>query len=141
VTSTRDAEVPAGIVFCLRAEGPHASKPTESGYPLAPYYLVHVSEDGSVLLPYTQAKRVLDQLKRAALGRDLPDSDACARFDRATHGGEDMSHAQRSLAAAVASIVGKTEERAVASLFSPGGTHALHGEVAAFMVVLPDVEA
>lgn len=149
VTSTRDAEVPTGIVFCLRAEGPHASKPTESGYPLAPYYLVHVNEDGSVLLPYTQAKRVLDQLKRVALGRDLPDSDACARFDRATHDGEDMSHAQRSLAAAVASVVGKNEERAVASLFSTGGTHALQGEfagsndfeVAAFMVVLPDAEA
>jgi SNF2 family DNA or RNA helicase len=148
VTSTRDAEVPAGIVFCLRAEGPHASKPADLGYPLAPYYLVHVGEDGSVLLPYTQAKRVLDRLKRATLGRDMPDSDACARFDRATHDGEDMSHAQRSLAAAMASIVGKSEERAVASLFSPGGTHALQGEfagssdfeVAAFMVVLPDIE-
>ena len=41
-----------------------------------------------------------------------------------------MRHAQRLLAAAVASIVGKGEERAVASLFSPGGTHALKGEFA-----------
>jgi hypothetical protein len=45
----------------------------------------------------------------------------------------------------VASVVGKNEERAVASLFSPGGTHAMKGEFAgtgdfevlAFMVVLP----
>ena len=56
-----------------------------------------------------------------------------------------MLHAQRQLSAAVASIVGKSEERAVASLFSPGGTHALKGEFAgvsdfevlAYLVVLP----
>ena len=58
--------------------------------------------------------------------------------------GEDMRPAQRLLAAAVASIVGKSEERALASLFSPGGTHALKGEfagindfeVVAFLAVL-----
>ena len=56
-----------------------------------------------------------------------------------------MRHAQKLLASAVASVVGKAEERAVASLFSPGGTHAMKGEFAgagdfevlAFMVVLP----
>jgi hypothetical protein len=55
-----------------------------------------------------------------------------------------MRHAQKLLAASVASVVGKNEERAVASLFSPGGTHAIKGEFAgsndfevlAFMVVL-----
>lgn len=59
-------------------------------------------------------------------------------------------HADRSGAAlwAVASVVGKTEERAVASLFSPGGTHALKGEFAgsddleviAYLVELPEAE-
>jgi hypothetical protein len=51
--------------------------------------------------------------------------------------------------AAVASVVGKNAERAVASLFTPGGTHALVGEfagindfeVVAFLVVLPEQEA
>ena len=41
-----------------------------------------------------------------------------------------MRHAQRLLAAAVGSVVGKTEQRAVASLFAPGGTHILAGEFA-----------
>jgi hypothetical protein len=43
-------------------------------------------------------------------------------------------------------VVGKTEERAVASLFTSGGTHALAGEfagmddfeVAALLVILPE---
>ena len=144
VTTSIDADIPPGVIFCLRAEGPAAHKAKESDYPLAPHYLVHVGDDGAVLLPYTQAKRILDRLKRLALGRDLPDAGACARFDKATKHGEDMRHAQKLLAASVASVVGKNEERAVASLFSPGGTHAIKGEFAgsndfevlAFMIVL-----
>jgi hypothetical protein len=144
VTTTAEAGIAPGIIFCLRAEGDAAKRTIEAGYPLAPYYLVHVGEDGAVLLPYTQAKQTLDTLKRLCLGRDLPDAGACARFDRATRQGEDMRAAQRLLSAAVASVVGRTEERAIASLFSPGGTHAMSGEfagitdfeVVAFLVVL-----
>ena len=145
VTTTPDEEVPPGMVFCLRAEGAAATRSVEPGYPLAPHYLVHVGDDGTVHLPVTQTKHILDRLKRLCLGRDLPDVAACARFNETTHGDRDMSHAQRLLAAAVASIVGKSEERAVASLFSPGGTHPIGNEfagindfeVVAFLVVLP----
>ncbi len=149
VTTSIDADIPPGVIFCLRAEGPAAHKAKESDYPLAPHYLVHVGDDGAVLLPYTQAKRILDRLKRLAIGRVLPDAGACARFDKATKHGEDMRHAQKLLAASVASVVGKNEERAVASLFSPGGTHAIKGEFAgsndfevlAFLIVLAEGDA
>jgi hypothetical protein len=87
----------------------------------------------------------LDRLKRLSMGRDLPDASAAARYARTTRHFEDMRRAQEQLAAAVASIAGKSEERAVASLFSPGGTHAMKGEFAgmndfevqAYLVVLP----
>lgn len=146
VTTTHEAEIPHGIVFCLRAEGPAATHISHSGYPIAPYYLVHVSDNGSVLLPYTQAKQTLDRLKQLCMGRLLPDETAYARFDSATKGGVDMHHAQSLLSHAMGSVVGKSEERAVASLFSPGGTHALPREfsgmdafeVVAFLVVLPE---
>ncbi len=36
----------------------------------------------TVLLPFTQAKQVLDRLKKLCIGRDLPDAGACARFDQ-----------------------------------------------------------
>jgi len=145
VTTSNDADIAAGVIFCLRAEGANVGKTIDPAYPLAPNYLVHVGEDGTVLLPYTQAKRILDRLKRLSLGRDLPDASACARFDQTTKDGEDMRAAQRLLASAVASVVGKSEERAVASLFTPGGTHAVRGEfagtsdfeVVAYLVVLP----
>ena len=145
VTTSIDADIAPGVIFCLRAEGAVAGKGQTSDYPLAPIYLAHVGDDGAVLLPYPQAKRILDRLKRLALGRELPDEGACTKFDKQTRQGEDMRHAQKLLSAAVASVVGKNEERAVASLFSPGGTHAMKGEFAgsndfevlAFMVVLP----
>ncbi|WP_027477931.1 helicase-related protein [Curvibacter gracilis] len=149
VATSNDVDIPPGVIFCLRAEDSAAEKAIDPSYPLAPHYLVHASDDGTVLLPYTQAKTTLDRLKRIALGRDLPDASASARFDRATKHGEDMRHTQKLLSASVASIVGKSEERAVASLFSPGGTHAMKGEFAgsndfevlAYMVILPGTGA
>ena len=149
VTTSIDADIEPGIIFCLRAEGPGAAKAqtgsSAGDYPLAPTYLAHVGDDGFTVLGYPQAKRILDRLKRLALGRELPDLGASSRHDKQTRNGEDMRHAQKLLASAVASVVGKAEERAVASLFSPGGTHAMKGEFAgdgdfevlAFMVVLP----
>jgi len=149
VTTTNETEIAPGIIFCLREEGAAAKRTAEAGYPLAPHFLVHVGEDGTVLLPYTQAKHILDRLKRSCLGRDLPNAGACARFYKTTKQGEDMRTAQRLLAAAVASIAGKNEERAVASLFTPGGTHVMRGEfagindfeVVAYLVVLPEATA
>ena len=146
VTTAPEVEVPPGIIFCLRAEGDAAQHTAESGYPLAPHYLVHVGDDGTVLLSYLQAKRILDHLKRVCVGRDLPDARSIKRFEKATKQGEDMQYAQRLLSAAVSSVVGKTEERAVASLFTPGGTYALKGEFAgmndfeviAYLVILPE---
>ena len=93
---------------------------------------------------WTEAKR----LKKLCIGRDLPDAEACQRFDKTTRMGRDMEPYQKLLARAVSSIVGKSQERAVASLFSPGGTHAMKGEfagindfeVVAFVVILPDGE-
>ncbi|MHC4892561.1 MAG: helicase-related protein [Planctomycetota bacterium] len=145
ITTSRDADIEPGVIFCLRAEGPAAARAAEPGYSLAPHYLVHVGEDGTVLLPYPQTKQILDRLKRLCIGRDIPDAIACERFDEETDRGKDMRKPQQLLATAVASVVGKTEERAVASLFTPGGTHAMRGEfagnedfeVAAFFVVLP----
>jgi len=98
-----------------------------------------------VLLPYTQAKRVLDRLKRLCAGRSLADAAACQRHDKATQNGQHMQAAQRLLAQAIASIAGKSTERAVASLFTPGGTHARAGEfagsndfeVVAWLAILP----
>ena len=138
-----DNAIPPGVIFCLRAEG-DAAQAADANYPLHPHYLVHVGENGDVLLSHTQAKQALDHLKKLCISRDAPEVEACEWFDKATRFGRDMKPYQKLLSRAVAAIVGKQEERAVASLFSPGGTHAIKGEfagssdfeVVAFLVVL-----
>jgi SNF2 family DNA or RNA helicase len=139
-----DTSIRPGAIFCLKAVGEAALSSVEAGYPLAPHYVVHVGDDGAIVLPYTQAKAVLDALQKLCVGRDLPDEGACKRFDKATRKGEDMAHYCKLLSSAVNSILGKREERAVASLFTPGGTHGITGEfqginefeVIAYVVVL-----
>lgn len=128
VVTSPEVGIPPGVVFCLRSDAKEAAG--SGGYPLAPHYLVHVGEDGSVLLAHPQVKRILDRLKRLCIGRDLPDAAAHAAFDRETRLGQDMTRMVRLLAAAVGSVCGKQEERAVESLFVPGGTHGLEGEFA-----------
>lgn len=143
--SGADSVIPPGVVFCLRAVGEAAIKGIEPGYPLSPHYLVHVGDDGAVHLTYTEAKHVLDRLKKLCIDAEEIDEEACKAFDTSTRDGENMTVIQKQLAAAVASITGKKEERAVASLFTPGGTHAQKGEfagindfeVVAYLVVLP----
>ena len=150
VTTTQTGEsIPPGIVFCLRAVGDAAVNMIEPGYPLAPHYLIHLGDDGTILLPFTQAKQTLDRLKKLCMGRDLSEVGACTRFDKITKDGKDMSAPQDILAKAVASIIGKKEERAVASLFTPGGTNVKKGEfqgindfeVVAFLVILSEAAA
>lgn len=144
--SNGNSAIPPGIVFCLRAIGEPVANVAESGYPLAPHYLVHVSDDGSLLLPFSQAKQILDRLKKLCTGQDIPDALACARFDQSTLDGKDMTLPQDLLSKAIASVVGKKEEKAVASLFSTGGTRAQKGEfagindfeVVAWLAVLPE---
>ena len=42
VTTSTEAEIAPGIIFCLRAEGDAAKRSAEAGYPLGAQYLVHV---------------------------------------------------------------------------------------------------
>lgn len=146
VTTTRDITIAPGIVFCIRAEGEAAGSVTDQGYPLAPHYLIHVGDDGSTILPYAQVKAIMDSLKRLCVGKDIQDEGAYARFEATSKKGSEMGHVQKLLSSAIASVVGKKEERAAASLFSPGGTYALKGEFAgmndfevmSYLVILPE---
>lgn len=151
ITESKITDTPVilpGVIFCLCAVGEAAVRDIEPGYPLSPHYLVHIGEDGTTLLSYTQTKHALDLIKRLCIDASAVNAAACIRFDKATKSGTNMSMIQKQLAAAVASVTGKKEERAVASLFSPGGTHAQKGEFAgindfeviAYLVVLPPQE-
>lgn len=108
-----------GAVFCLKDMSGKA--PVESGYSLAPYYLVFVDDDGKVQLNYTQPKQILDMLKKECIGFPSPQETAVAEFNRKTQSGENMQHYQQLLEAAVVGIVGQQQEQGIKSLFQRGG--------------------
>jgi SNF2 family DNA or RNA helicase/chaperonin cofactor prefoldin len=109
-----------GVIFCLKNEGTQTVSDTT--YALSPYYLVYVSNDGSVVLQFTQTKKILDLLKKISIHGKSVDNKATARFSRLTRSGSDMSRYQHLLSKAVQALTGAAEERGVESLFSPGGT-------------------
>lgn len=145
VVTTDETGLPPGVVFCLRAEGAAARDAIDPGYPLAPHFLVHVGAKGRVLLGHPQARQIMEGLKRIGAKHQTVDAEAHARYDKATRRGRDMDAVRAKLDEAVTSITGRRQERAVESLFSPGGTIPVKGtadtddfEVLAFLVVLPE---
>jgi hypothetical protein len=124
VVTSPGPDVPPGTIFCLEAQGTAAELPLQPGYPLAPYYLVHVGTDGEILVGFNEVLQVLGRLKAVAVGRESVDPLAASRLDAATYSGRDMSVVTERLASAVRSLVGESQQRVASSLFNPGGTQA-----------------
>ena len=117
----------SGVIFCLKNIHQHNGKAQQTvqvddNYPLAPYFLVYVSDKGVLELNFTQSKKVLDLMKRQAFTHADIDSPAIEQLNTATKNGRNMEHYQHLLAVAVDSIAGKSEEKGVESLFTKGGT-------------------
>ncbi|AEJ00217.1 helicase domain-containing protein [Nitrosomonas sp. Is79A3] len=112
-----------GVIFCLKniRKGKEAVQ-VDDNYPLAPYFLVYVSDNAVIELNFTQSKKVLDLLKRQAFTHTEVDQAAAEQVNNRTKQGRDMEHHQHLLAVAVDSIAGKSEEKGVESLFAKGGT-------------------
>ncbi|ACN18033.1 putative DNA/RNA-dependent helicase, SNF II family domain protein (plasmid) [Desulforapulum autotrophicum HRM2] len=113
-------ELSPGVIFCLKNEG--AQTVSDTTYALSPYYLVYVSNDGSVILQFTQTKKILDLLKKMSIHGKSINGGATTRLSSLTRKGSDMSHYRNLLSKAVQALTGAAEERGVESLFSPGGT-------------------
>lgn len=135
-------DLPPGALFVLRAETPAALAAIDDGDPLKPHALIYVGADESVILPPSAPKRALDLLRLAAATTPEQSAAAWARFDKQTKGGDRMERWQRLLAAALAAVSGKAEERAVDALFLRGGAGVAGGgdlddwEVVAWLPVI-----
>ena len=137
-------EFQPGAIFCLKDMSGKA--PVESGYSLAPYYLVFVADDGSIQLNFNQPKQVLDVLKKECVGFSTPQASAIGKFNQKTQSGKNMRHYQDLLEKAVVAVVGKEQEQGIQTLFQRGGIR-LSGdadrriddfEVVAFIALLGD---
>ncbi|RLV68188.1 DNA/RNA helicase, superfamily II, SNF2 family [Streptomyces sp. CBMAI 2042] len=133
-----------GAVFLLRVRDNAFA--FSKAYPLAPYVLAYVTDDGELAHPIEEPKLALDVLRHHCLGSTEPDSTVLAEFGKATRSGRSMKHYRDLLDVVVRAASGKTEESMVASLFSPGpsqlGTDASAPgleavDVVAWLAVIP----
>jgi hypothetical protein len=106
----------SGAVFLLRVR--EDAFGFSQAYPLAPYVLAFVRDDGTLAHAIEEPKLALDVLRRHALDRAEPDDAAIADFDAATGRGRDMNHYRTLLSAAVEAASGHAEQKLAASIFS-----------------------
>ncbi len=115
-----NGEFVAGAIFCLKDI--HGKVEFDANYALAPYYIVYVAENGDIVFNHPQGKKSLDIFKKlCAMNKEL-DSKSIEALNAQTKNGKDMGAYQYMLECAMQSIVGKTEEKGVESLFARGGT-------------------
>lgn len=96
---------------------------------LHPFYMVYISDDGSVICDHLQPKKLLDVMRHVCKGQDKPNKELCAIINKETCDGRKMQHYSDLLANAIDSIITVKEESDIESLFSVGETTALLSDV------------
>ena len=133
----------AGVIFVLKNVNKDVN--IQNRNRLHPFYLVYVGSDGKVITNHLQPKDTLDVMRHLARGKAAPDNAFCARFNKATNDGRNMSKTSALLEDAIRSVIDAKDESDIDSFFGGGQTTFLSGgfsglddfELICFMVVLP----
>ncbi len=137
------ATVRAGAFFLLKS---HADIKADKSYPYAPYYLLHVADDGTVTPQFRDIKEMLTLLQVATYGRHKVVEAEQVAYDKRTRRGEDMAHYTKLLSAAVRELMGEEKVTIARSVFSGGKSMVGRGrtargvddvEVIAWLAILP----
>ncbi|WP_315115483.1 helicase-related protein [uncultured Clostridium sp.] len=113
-------QIRPGVIFTLKQVN-HNAKPEESNS-LYPYYMVYIYQDGTIRYNYIHTKKILDFYRKLCSGKKEVLTQIVKAFNSETNDGRDMKRYSSLLEAAIDNIIGKKEEKGVASLFSKGGT-------------------
>jgi hypothetical protein len=119
--------VQSGAIFILKNRNSDIN--IDKNNLLHPFYMVYLADDGSVICDHLHPKQLLDVMRHACKGKFTPNKPLCALFNRETADGRKMNHYSDLLHTAIDSIISVKEESDIDSLFSPGETSALQGEI------------
>ncbi|MCD8099385.1 MAG: SNF2-related protein [Oscillospiraceae bacterium] len=131
-----------GVVFVLKNVNEHIN--IENQNRLHPFYMVYIGMDGEVITNHLQPKETLDIIRHLAKGKSSPDKNLCAKFNKATNNGKNMSKISQLLEDAIMTIIDAKDEGDIDSFFGGGQTTFLSGgfsglddfELICFMVVV-----
>jgi SNF2 family DNA or RNA helicase len=111
-----------GVIFCLEHKLSEGSADANRAInPLHPYYLVYLRDDGEVRYGFAQPKQILELYRQLCTGHSEALEALCQRFDHETSNGEDMTHYNGLIEAAVASLSKSYKARAASVLQQRGG--------------------
>lgn len=113
-------QIKPGVIFTLKQVN-NNEKPEESNS-LYPYYMVYVYDDGIVKYNYIHAKKILDFYRKLCSGKNRVLPEVVKLFNEETDNGKNMKKYSGLLEECIDNIIGKKEEKGVASLFTKGGT-------------------
>lgn len=116
-----------GVIYILKNR--NTSVNIDKKNLLHPFYMVYITDDGTVICDHLQPKKLLDVMRHVCKGRNKPNQELCAVINKETSDGRKMQHYSELLANAIDSIISVKEESDIDSLFSMGETTALLGEV------------
>ena len=119
--------VPAGVIFILKNRNNGVN--IDHTNLLHPFYMVYLSDEGKVRCNHLSPKRLLDTMRLACKGKDVPDLKLCQQFNKETKDGYRMDTYSHLLQKAVESIITVKDESDIDSLFSEGNTTALTHKV------------
>ncbi|MGJ0333186.1 SNF2-related protein [Aliarcobacter cryaerophilus] len=111
-----------GVIYCIKMLG-NVDTSSNDKYSLEPYYLIFVDENGEIKLDFSNAKIILDFMKKMSSGNDTPSKDLFDSFRVETKNQKYMEYYIDGLNKAIESIIGKKEEKGISTLFSRGGTN------------------
>ncbi len=120
-------DVKPGVIFILKNRNNEVNIGKTNQ--IHPFYMVYLSDDGTMLCDHLSPKKLLDTMRHACKGKHEPVKELCKQFNRETKDGKDMRHYSDLLQQAINSIIEVKAESDIDSLFSPGETTALQGDV------------
>jgi len=136
--------VKPGAIFLLKARNDRVH--FADRYPLAPYFLAYVTNDGEMPHLIQEPKFALDVLRTHAATATAPDPEVMAKFAQATKNGKAMGRYRELLDVAIKAATGRSDENTVASLFTAGPSTVGTGgsniglddfEVIAWLAIIP----
>lgn len=118
---------PEGVIFVLK--NVNNSVNIDNQNRIHPFYMVYISTEGEIVCDYLNPKGLLDDVRLLCRGKSEPIKALCAKFNRETDDGRNMSEMSELLSMAIDSIIDAKADNDIDSLFKSGGTSALMSAV------------
>ena len=118
---------PPGVIFVLKNRSDSVN--IEGRNRLHPYYMVYISEDGSVVCDHLSPKSMLDRMRHICRGKTEPLPELYREFNKQTRDGKNMADVSRLLGLAISSIIEVKEESDIDDFLGGGQVSFLEDEI------------